>query len=411
MTRTAERWVRLGRMLWQPPRPHGEQQQDRAVTPLELFYDLVVVVLVAQSARHLAQHLSWAGLREFAAVFMLVWIAWLNGTLYHDLHGREDARGRSALLLQVLVLVPLGVFIPEAGGARGAAFGVDGAVLFVVLALLWRLASRGDRPEYRRPSLLFVAGTAVCAVVLAATAFLPASARVLVWLLLDLGYLTGFAVLMTVAIPVQAATLTITDALIDRFGQFLIIVLGETVTGVVDGLASKRIGPLTLSVGLVAVVVGFGAWWTYFDFAGNREARPGRATSMQWMLAHLPLTAAVAAMGAAMVSLTEHGGDGRTPAPTAWMLCGGTAVALCSVMVLAGSLKAWQEERDLYRRLAPSCVIAAAVCAGLGWARPGPLLLGILLVICLSVPWVVAVGYRLANAEQPVPAAGAGTGP
>jgi hypothetical protein len=73
-----------------------------------------VVVLVAQAAHHLSGHLTWAGLREFAAVFTLTWIAWLNGSLHHELHGREEARGRSVFLLQIMVLVPLGAFIPEA---------------------------------------------------------------------------------------------------------------------------------------------------------------------------------------------------------------------------------------------------------------------------------------------------------
>ena len=113
-----ERWARLRRSLWQPPRPHGEQPRERVVGPLELFYDLAVVVLVAQAARHLAGHLTWRGLGEFAAVFTLVWIAWANGSLHHELHGREDARGRSTFLLQILVLVAMGAFIPGAGDAR-----------------------------------------------------------------------------------------------------------------------------------------------------------------------------------------------------------------------------------------------------------------------------------------------------
>jgi low temperature requirement protein LtrA len=46
------------------------------VGPLELFYDLAVVVLVAEAARQLAGHLTWRGLGEFAVVFTLVWIAW-----------------------------------------------------------------------------------------------------------------------------------------------------------------------------------------------------------------------------------------------------------------------------------------------------------------------------------------------
>src|SRR5246127_702040 len=161
-----ERWARLRRSLWQPPRPHGEQPRERVVGPLELFYDLAVVVLVAQAAHHLAGHLTWPGLGEFTAIFTLVWIAWANGSLHHELHGHDDARARITFLLQILVLAAMGASIPQAGGARGAAFAVAAAVLFAVLAVLWLLASRGDRPEYRRPSRLFVAGTAAHAVLL-----------------------------------------------------------------------------------------------------------------------------------------------------------------------------------------------------------------------------------------------------
>ena len=167
-----QRWARLRRSLWQPPRPHGDQPRERVVGPLELFYDLAVVVLVAQAAHRLAGHLTWRGLGEFTVVFTLVWIAWANGSLHHELHGHDDARARSTFLLQILVLAAMGAFIPQAGGARGAAFAVTAAVLFAVLAVLWLPAARGDRPEYRRASPLFVTGTAACAVLLAVTAVL-----------------------------------------------------------------------------------------------------------------------------------------------------------------------------------------------------------------------------------------------
>jgi low temperature requirement protein LtrA len=235
----------LRRSLWQPPRHHGEQPHERVVGPLELFYDLAVVVLVAQAAYRLAGHLTWPGLGEFAVVFTLVWIAWTNGSLHHELHGHEDARARSTFLLQILVLVALGAFIPEAGGARGAAFAVAAGVLFAVLAVPWRLAARGDRPAYRRSSRMFVAGTAACAILLAATALIPAIARTSARGLIDAAYLAGFAALILTATPAEAAALTITDALIERFGLLIIIVLGETLTGVVQGLASEPISGLT----------------------------------------------------------------------------------------------------------------------------------------------------------------------
>ena len=389
-----ERWARLRRTLWQPPRPHGEQPRERVVGPLELFYDLAVVVLVAQAARHLAGHLTWRGLGEFAAVFTLVWIAWANGSLHHELHGHDDIRSRSTFLLQILVLVAMGAFIPEAGGARGAAFAISAGVLFTILTVLWLLAARGDSPQYRQPSRLFVAGTAACAILLVGTAFLPASARMLAWGLIDVAYLAGFVTVMF-ATPAEATAVLVTDALIERFGLITIIVLGETLTGVVAGLAREPISGLTLSVGLVAVVVGFGAWWTYFDFAGHRPPRPEPPATLQWLLSHLPLTAAIAAMGAAMVSLVDHAHDGRTPAATAWVLCGGTAVVLGATMLVAASLQVWRRDPGLYRPLAGLCAAVAVGCLGVGGARPAPLLLGVALVALLCIPWVFAVKHRL----------------
>jgi len=196
--------------------------------------------------------------------------------------------------------------------------------------------------------------------------------------------------------PVLAA-LTVTDALTERFGAFIIIVLGETLTGVVAGLAGEPISGLTLSVGLVAVVVGFGAWWTYFDFAGNRHPRPKQTATLQWMLSHLPLTAAIAAMGAAMVSLVHHAHDGRTPAATAWVLCAGVAVVLCATMLVSASLQAWYRDRRLYRPLARTCAAVAVACLGVAAARPAPLALGPALVLLLAIPWGLAVTHRLAS--------------
>jgi len=171
---------------------------------------------------------------------------------------------------------------------------------------------------------------------------------------------------------------------------------------VVTGLSGEPVSAADLAVGLVAVVIGFGAWWTYFDFAGGRRPRPQRSATLRWVLGHLPLTAAVAAMGAAMVSLVDHAVDGRTPAATAWVLCAGAAVVLGATMLLAASLPAWQQKRGLYRPLARSCGAVAAACLALGAARPAPLVLGIALVLLLGIPWGYAVARRLEheNAEN-----------
>ena len=394
-------WRQLRGLLWQPPRAHGEQPLQRTVGPLELFYDLVVVALIAQASHQFAAQLSWRELGQYCAVFALVWIAWINGSFHHELHGHEDARGRSIFLLQILVLVPLGATIPQAGGARGAAFAVTAAILFVVLAALWLLASRGDQPQYRRASQRFVVGTVFCAVVLGASAFLPSGPRVVAWGLLDIAYIAALGALIVTADSVTAPQLVITPALIERFGLLIIIVLGEIVTGVVNGLVDRPMDALTVAVALVAVVVGFGAWWTYFDFAGHRAARATPAATASWTLSHLPLTAAVATMGAAMFSLVEHAHAPSTPAATSWVLCGASAVVVCTTMLVAASLAAWRSERAFYRLVARSSVAVSIACLGLAALRPAPLVLGLALVVLFSIPWAIAVLYRLRHEETP----------
>ncbi|MFC8938964.1 low temperature requirement protein A [Streptomyces griseoincarnatus] len=71
-------------------------QPDDGRAHLELFYDLVYVVLVGQAAHTLGEHFTWRGTATLAVVFGLIWIAWLNGALFYELHaaGRTATPGR-----------------------------------------------------------------------------------------------------------------------------------------------------------------------------------------------------------------------------------------------------------------------------------------------------------------------------
>jgi hypothetical protein len=101
-----------------------------------------------------------------------------------------------------------------------------------------------------------------------------------------------------------------------------------------------------------------------------------------------------------MLSLVDHAHDGRTPVGTAWILSAGTAVVLCATMAVSASLDAWRGDRRLYRPLARTCAAMAVACLAVGALRPAPLALGLLLVLLLAVPWVLAVTRRLAGAAD-----------
>ncbi|MCU1528228.1 MAG: low temperature requirement [Frondihabitans sp.] len=95
---------RFKRWFWRRPRAHGDVILERRVSPLESLYDLVYAVAISQSAHPLEQHVSVRGTVAFAVVFALIWIAWTNGSLYLELHGREDGRTRSLVFIQMGIL-------------------------------------------------------------------------------------------------------------------------------------------------------------------------------------------------------------------------------------------------------------------------------------------------------------------
>jgi low temperature requirement protein LtrA len=384
---------RLRAELWQSPRPHGEILRERTVGPLELFYDLVVVVLVAQAAHSLTVHLTPRGLAEFVIVFTIVWIGWFNGTLLHDLHGHEDVRSRNSFLAQILLLVLLGAYVPHAGDVHGRAFAITAALLFLLLAFLWWRVSQVDAPEWARTTRLYVGATLGFAAGLAASAPLSATGRLITWSLLAALYLATVVLLFALVPGRFDRTVVVTDSLNERFGLLIIIVLGETVTGVVSGLTTDPTRPSTIAVGLICVLVGFGSWWTYFDFVGHRPPRNTRTGTVAWLLGHLPISAAIAGLGAAMPTLVSHPRHRAALAP-AWMLCGGAAVVLACTVVLMISLQAWHTSASLFRPLALANVAAAAGALCVGLLRPPPVLLCTLLVLTFAGPWIFAVLRR-----------------
>jgi hypothetical protein len=112
----------------------------------------VYVAVIGQATHHLAEHVSVRGLAEFAVVFALIWIAWINGSLYLEVHGRQDGRTRTIVFVQMGILVLLAVFTAEATDGSGRGFAVVYATFQVLQTGLWYsvwLRDRRDGPQYQ----------------------------------------------------------------------------------------------------------------------------------------------------------------------------------------------------------------------------------------------------------------------
>jgi low temperature requirement protein LtrA len=375
--------------FWRPPRPHGATIHDRVVSNLELFYDLVYVAVISQAALHLADDVSARAVVEFAIVFALVWFAWVNGSLYLELHGRQDGRTRATVFAQMGILALLTVFTADATGSDGVAFAVVYALLLAVMGWQWFSVLAQDEPEFRRTTTIYVVGMGISVAVMLSSTLLPDDMRLIVW--------AGFSVAWTLALigfgrfPDFGVAFTPTHSLIERFDLFTIIVLGEVVFGVVDGLAHAQRDALTIATGLLALFVGFGFWWSYFDIVGRRLPRAGGPVMVRWFLSHLPMTMAIAAAGAAMTSLIVHAHDPVVPSATGWLIAGAVAVGLLMLVVAALTLADARRLPAVYRKIALT-MGAGAVAALLVGALPVQAWqLALLLTLILGIVWLVAI--------------------
>jgi low temperature requirement protein LtrA len=292
------------------------------------------------------------------------------------------------------ILVLLAVFTADATDGSGWGFAVVYATYQVVQTGLWYTVWRQDRrdhPEFLAAAGGYVVGMGVSVAVILASAFLPATPRLVVW--------AGLAVAWIVGIVLAARSsrvglgLTPTDSLVERFGLFTIIVLGEVVIGVVAGLSAAERDAKTIVTGMLALWMGFGFWWIYFDLVGGRLPRADGGALSNWVMSHLPITLSITAAGAGMVSLIAH--DATAPAATSWLLAGAVATGLLALVLTEQALVDAERLFLVFHPLGLALSGGAAAALIVGWVRPAPWLLALLLVAVLSAVWVFAVSRFL----------------
>jgi low temperature requirement protein LtrA len=238
------------RRLWSHPARFADRPSDRRVTFLDLFFDLVFVVVIAQLAQRLAGHTSWPGVGWFVFLFYAVWSSGINGTLYYDLHGTNDVSVRAFTFLQMLAVALMAVFVGDVPGQGAPGFALGFAANTFVLVVLWFRTGWHD-PHHRMASMPYSAAYFVAAVLFAASAATDTPLIYLLWAIALLVEVAGQLLAYHVWIPPtdQGGTVfAATPSLIERLGLFVIIVLGEVIVGAVDGMANLN---LTTATGIM----------------------------------------------------------------------------------------------------------------------------------------------------------------
>ncbi|KAB8330768.1 low temperature requirement protein A [Scytonema tolypothrichoides VB-61278] len=313
----------------EPPRLRiGEDsEEERRATWLELFYDLVFVVAVSQLAHYLHDHVSLSGILGFVVLFIPVWWSWIGTTFYANRFDSDDLTHRLLIAVQMLAIAGLAVNVHHGLGESCTGFALSYAIGRVVLVVEYVRAG-WHIPTARPLTNRYAAGFTIAAVLWAISGFVPSPWRFVFW---TLGLIIDFAT------PLSARKLQLelpphSSHLPERFGLFTIIVLGEAIVAVVDGVSEQNWDVLTVIAAVFGLCIAFSLWWVYFDNLGGtpiqKSRTEGRITIFNvWLYTHLPLVMGIVAAGVAVELVLLSKPMQPLSDAVRWLLCG--SIALC----------------------------------------------------------------------------------
>lgn len=389
-----------------PPALHDrEPRAERHATWLELFFDLVFVVAVAELGHLLAGSLTPVGIVEFAALFVPVWWVWITHSYYGDVFDRGDTVYPLATVLVMLGVVSWSVTFHDAFHGGATAFVGAYLALRLLNVALYVFAGRTD-PDARTLATRFTLGYALGLAFWVVSLALPAPTTYVLWAV-------GIAIEI-VSTPAVYATLPEAPAqrshMDERFGLFTIIVLGETIVGVAAGTTDTDWQAAATVTGVAGFAIAVGLWWLYFAYSDSevvdRFVRSDWRGVARWVVygyGHLPLFACLTAMGIGIETAIVAAGEGHAlAAPARAILFGGAALFLVTVTVVQ-----WAGPQVLSRRTAAARGFVAGVA--FLFALPGdvadPLtkvVLLALLFVSLVIVEIPAVGSATEGVEQPM---------
>jgi low temperature requirement protein LtrA len=366
--------------------------EPRRANYLELFFDLVFVVALAQLSQDLIQDLTWSDAYQTLVLLLAMWWIWTVTTWTTDLYDPQRPTIQLLVTATMLGTLLMVVALPDAFGERGLVFaGVYVAVhlgrqVFLVLAL------RGH--ELQRRSMRLLAWFSVSAVPWIAGALVAGTARGVLWTLaVAVDYTGGRLRFPTPGLGRSPKSEWSVGAehLAERYRQLFIIALGElilvTALTLSDrGLAAGR------TVAFVVSFVGTALFWRiYIHRAGEllpaaiATARDPDRLARSALVAHLTMLAGVVATAVGDELVIAHPLGHTQPAWVAVIL-GGPA------LFLAGRARF---EYAVFARVSRNRPIGLLVLAALA---PPMLLMPPLLVAIAAI--AVLTGIAVADAAR-----------
>jgi low temperature requirement protein LtrA len=311
-------------------RPEDPQQ----ATFLELFFDLVFVLALAQLSRGLVRHLAWGGaLQTLVLLLALVWVWGQTSGLTDRLDPRR-APIQLIVLWSMLGSLVLAAVAPEAFVRQGLVFAVAYVAIHLGRAVVIVLLRSGGDARRLFARQLFWFG--LSAIPWVAGALTRDATRVALWALaVAVDYAAGTLRFPTLGLgrarPSEFALSG--EHLAERYRQFYIVALGELilVTGLAFGGGGVDAGRVAALLASFATTVML--WRIYIYRAGEllaaaiAQARDPVRVGLAMVYAHLLMVAGVVVTAVGQEVVIAHPLGRARPAEIAVML-GGPALFL-----------------------------------------------------------------------------------
>ncbi|WP_416350870.1 low temperature requirement protein A [Rivularia sp. UHCC 0363] len=359
-----------------------EAEENRHATWLELFYDLVFVVAVSQIAHYLQQDVSLKGFLGFVFLFIPVWWAWIGTTFYANRFDSDDIKHRLLTGLQMLAVAALAVNIHHGLGETSVGFAIAYAATRFVLVLEYLRVIK-HIPQARGLATHYCTGFSIAAVLWLVSAFVPIPIRFVLW---GLGLVIDFSTVITTK-RFQIALLPHPEHLPERFGLFTIIVLGEAIIAVVNGVSEQKWDVQSAISAVFGFSIAFGLWWIYFENVTGSVLQGTGANKkiglfQVWLYGHLLLVIGLATTGVGVEHVIMSDANQALPTPQRWLICGGVALCLLSLSILHRTGIIFKcKVRAKYRLGAAAILIFLAV---VGISLQPVVVIGLIAVVCAT---------------------------
>ncbi len=323
----AKRMLRVPRL-----RSQVRGEETRHATWLELFFDLIFVVAVAQLSGRLTHGIRFTGLVSFVALFLPVWWSWIGTTFYATRFvAADDLIYRLLMVIEMGGVAALAINVRDGFGATATGFALSYAVVRVVLVVQY-LRAGWAIPEARPLANHYARGFGLAAAIWVLSIFVPSGAHIII---------CGIGLAVDIGTPLIAGRLLTNISpddshLPERFGQFTLIVLGQGVAAVVLGIGQRALTLAPAISAICALMIAFCLGWLYFENLDGSAIRAARAekhivTYQIWLYVHFPLVVALTAMASGVQYVMTSRSGTALPPSARWLVCGALAVCLATI--------------------------------------------------------------------------------